>query len=136
MGKVRTNNKAYRLEKHELYMTIHYALRYDEFRREYRDITDSAKAMTYDADRVVASACSDPTYRLAERRAETAKKIMNIEGSVRAAAGDVLYPYILKALTQEGANYELLHYEYKMPCGRNLFYLLKRKAYFILAKKI
>lgn len=136
MGKIRTNNKKYWLEKHELYMTIHYAMRYDELKKEYQAIIDSSKAITYDADRVQSSIDSDPTYQLAERRAEVAKKIMNIENSVKAAAGEILYPFILKAVTQEGVNYNLLRTKYSMPCGKNLFYMLRRQAYFILAKKI
>ena len=111
-------------------------MRYDELKKEYQAITDSSKAITYDADRVQSSIDSDPTYQLAERRAEVSKKIMNIENSVKAAAGELLYPFILKAVTQEGVNYNLLRTKYSMPCGKNLFYMLRRQAYFILAKKI
>ncbi len=136
MGKIRVENKKYWLEKHELYMAVHYALMYNDYKKEYQSITDSSKGIAYDLDRVQSSVNSDPTYALAERRADLAKKIMNIEGAVRAAAGEVLYPFILKAVTQEEVKYTLLRTKYSIPCGKNLFYMLKRKTYYILAKKI
>ncbi|MCR4745229.1 MAG: hypothetical protein K5894_08365 [Lachnospiraceae bacterium] len=137
MGKIRTNIKGqYKLEKHELYTAVHYALRYEELKKEYKNLTDTSKGMRYDFDKVQTTIDSDPTYVLAERRSRVGGKISNIESAARAAAGEVLYPYILKAVTQEGVKYELMKYEYKMPAGKNLFYLLKRKFYYILAQKI
>ena len=137
MGKIRTNIKGqYKLEKHELYTAVHYALRYEELKKEYKNLTDTSKGMRYDLDKVQTTIDSDPTYVMAERRAEVAKKIMNIENSVKAAAGELLYPFILKSVTQEGVNYNLLRTKYSMPCGKNLFYMLRRQTYFILAKKI
>ena len=137
MGKIRTNVKGkFKLEKHELYMAVHYALRYEELKKEYRLLTDTSKGIRYDLDKVQATIDLDPTFLLAERRAEIGKKISNIESAAKVAAGEVLYPYILKAVTQEGVKYDLMRYEYKMPAGRNLFYLLKRKFYYILAQKI
>jgi hypothetical protein len=137
MGKIRTDIKGmYKLERHELYMTIHYALRYEEYKKEYKSLTDTAKGIRYDTDKVSTSIDSDPTFILAERRADIGKKISNIEGAARSAGGEVLYPFLLRAVTQEGASFELLRDRYGMPVGKNLFYVLKRKFYYILAKKI
>ncbi len=136
MGKIRVENKQFFLEKDELYMSVHYALCYDKFKKDLAAVKDGAHAINYSADKIQTSGGQDPTFELAARRVKLEEKIKNIEEAAKEAAGEFLYPYIMKAITQEAAGYTLLKTRYNIPCGKNLFYTLKRKTYYILAHKI
>lgn len=134
MGNIRTGYKGtYALGKHELYMAIHYALMYHELKEAYNAIEVSAKGINYGEK--IKTGGGDPTYTLAEKRAEIRSKIDKIESAAHLAS-EKYYKYIMKAVTEEGANFNLLKTRYDMPCGKNTFYVLRRKFYYLLAKMI
>ena len=134
MGNIRTGYKgSYALGKHKLYMAIHYALQYHELKDAYNEIEVSAKGVNYDEK--VRTSGGDPTYTLAERRAELRSKIEKIESAARLTS-EKYYKFVMKAVTEEGMNFNLLKTKYDMPCGKNTFYVLRRKFYYLLAKKI
>ena len=46
-----------------------------------------------------------------------------------------LYPYILKAVTNEGVSYNYLKMVYNIPCGKDVYYDRRRKFYCLLSEK-
>ena len=134
MGNIRTKYKgAYGLEKHETYMAIHYACMYDKWKRQYNEMDTCIKGISYDEK--IGTAAGDPTFTLAERRVELSRKITIIEAAARLTSKKY-YDFILKALTAENSSLDYVRLHYDMPCGKNTFYVLRRKFYYLLARMI
>ena len=125
----------YVISKSEFLSAKYYALRYKEWVSEMELVTDTVRAITYDGDMVQGSGTGNPTEQLAIRRAELTHKIRNIEDSAREA-DEELCKYILIAVTEEDMTFDKLRRMTGIPCGKDLYYHLRRKYYYILAKKI
>ena len=124
----------YKLSKHEYLKSYHYAMCYNEWKRDYDALVDTACAIRYD-DMPHAANTRDRTAEAAEKRAELREKIRMIEDTAHEADPD-LGDYILHAVTNEGATYEYLQTVKKLPCGKDMFYDRRRKFYYLLNKKI
>ena len=81
------------------------------------------------------SGSSNETEALAIRRMELKKKIETIEQTAIEADAE-LYPYILKAVTNEWATFRYLKDSLGMPCEKDMFYERRRKFYYLMSKKI
>ena len=68
----------YKLSKNEFGYAKWYSLKYYEWLDEYNTLKDSVKAIQY-SDAPKGSGKSDPTEKLAERRAELRRKMLKIE---------------------------------------------------------
>lgn len=80
------------------------------------------------------SAIPDVTIQSqAMRRFELMEKINLVETTAYEARED-LYPYILKAVTNKHITFPYLEAN-GIPCGRTLFYEVRRKFYYLLDKK-
>lgn len=123
------------LPKYKFMTVFYYALQYNEWKNEYKTISDTSKAIRYDLEKVQTSGDSDPTERTAMRRAELRRKMDEIE-DIAAAAGDELAEWLLIGVTQEGASYKYLHNNLNMPCSANKYYDIRSRFYFELSKKI
>ena len=123
------------LPKHKFLTAYHYAMQYQEWRNEYKTLTDSSKAIRYDLEKVQTSEDSDPTEMLAMRRAELIEKIESIERIAEEAAPDISR-YLLIGVTQEGVSFEYLRASLGMPCGKNTYSSRRGKFYFLLSKYI
>ncbi|MCI6637372.1 MAG: hypothetical protein MSH32_03610 [Lachnospiraceae bacterium] len=137
MSKVRAGwNGQYTLTKHEFYTAYHYALQYSDWVKEYEDVTDGSKAITYDSDRVQTSPNPDGVENAAIRSSELHDKIRTVEDTVKAAAPE-LYPWLLTAVTTEGVTYKYLAgMEKPIPCGKDYYYLRRRRFYYMLSHKL
>lgn len=128
-----TRNKWY-LPKHKFMTAYHYALQYQEWKNEYKTISDTSKAIRYDIDHVQETGDSNPTEDVAVKRAEILKRMNDIKKIAVEAAGEELAKYILIGATQEGASYTYLHTSLGMPCSRNTYSDRRGKFYYKLSK--
>ena len=125
----------YTLSKSEYLSAKYYALRYKEWKTEMDLATDTNRAITYDGDIVQGSGTGNPTEQLAIRRAELEHKIRNIVDTAKEA-DPTMSKYILLYVTEEDMTFEKLKRISGIPCEKNLFYRIRRKYYYLLAKKI
>lgn len=56
-----------------------------------------------------------------------------VEEIVLEAAGEVLFEYILEAVTT-GSTYDKINIRKRIPCGKNMFYEMRRRYFFLLNK--
>lgn len=122
------------LPKYKFMTVYYYALQFQEWKNEYKTMTDSSKAIRYDVPRVQTTGDSDPTEELASKRAELRRKMDEIEG-LAEAAGAELSRWLLIGVTQEDATYNYLHDVLKMPCSRNTYSDRRARFYFELSRK-
>lgn len=125
----------YTLSKSEYLSAKYYALRYKEWRAEWELMADTVRAIEYDGDHVQGNGAGNPTEQLAIRRAELTHKIGIIEETAKET-DPVLGRYIFAYVIEEGMTFDKLKRTSGIPCGKDLFYHLRRKYYYLLAKKI
>lgn len=56
-----------------------------------------------------------------------------VEEMVLEAAGEVFYEHILEAVTT-GSTYDKINIRKRIPCGKNMFYEMRRRYFFLLDK--
>lgn len=125
----------YHISRHKLSYAKSFSLQYNDWIDQYNMLKDSVKGISY-SESVQGGKNSDPTQKLAAKRAELKEKIMKIEHAAVDAGGEDLASYILKAVTNEFVTYDVLYSKYHMPCGRTLFYEKRRKYYYLLSQEI
>jgi hypothetical protein len=139
MPNVRPINKKYGISKHAFATAYSYCLQYSEWKAEIENNTD-----TYRSPQVTgmptgsgSGGGSDATADAAMRRAELIDKVALVEDTARAAVTgyDEIYPYLLRYVTTEGCTFRMIDQQ-GVPCGRTLFYEIRRKFYYMMAKKI
>lgn len=135
MPRNRTPGKSskYYVEK-ELYLTtIHYCRRYPAWVAELSIDPDTSKAITYDKSKVQVSVTGSPTEDTAIRRAIIRAKKDEIEDVAREVAGNHAKWVILSVCY--GKPYIELE-KAGMLVSRDAFYLMRRKFYYYMAKRI
>jgi len=128
------NNKKYNISKHKFFEIYHFCLQYEEWKDELKYKTDTVKSIGI-TDMPSGSSIGDATAALGVRRAELSKKCEIIEQTAMETEGD-LYPYILKAVTNEGISYHYLKTVMAIPCGKDMYYDRRRKFYWLMSNKI
>lgn len=118
----------YWIEKHRYYELKHFCLQYPNWKTMLRDIYGIGNPKF---PRVGFSPnVSDPVLWTVEKREIYHNKIDLVEQAAKQTS-EGLYVYILKAVTQ-GLTYENLRLMYGLPCGREMWYELYRKYFYIL----
>lgn len=125
----------YKLQKYEYLQAKWYALGYDSYIDEYNTLSSDLSGVDYAKDRIQSSSSGSSTEDLGIRRAMLKQKIENIQQSAIEADPE-LYQYLLIGVTQEGITYNALRMLKGLPCGQNKYYSIRRKFFYILAKKI
>lgn len=128
---ISTKNK-YWISKHRHYELKHFCLQYPTWKKEHAAqlilVTPSSNF-----ERVsMSNRPSDATCKRAMIRAHYAEKIDLIE-KVAKEADEVLYPYILKAVT-EGLSYTYLQSKMDIPCGKDMYYNRYRRFFWLLSE--
>lgn len=124
----------YKLTKAEYLSAKYYALRYNDWYAEYHLKRDTVGSMAVDGMPHNANG-GNPTEKLALRRTELKKRLEIIEESAKEASPE-LSRYLLKAVTNEDISYNNLKMFLNIPCGKTLYYDIRRRFYWILSKKI
>ena len=124
-----SHKNTYYISKHRYYELKHFCLQYKTWKTLCRDIYGIGNP---NFPRVGFSPnVSDPIIWAVERREEYQRKMHMVENAAIAASPE-LSDYILKAVT-EGLKYENLKMVYDLPCGREMWYELYRKFFYILS---
>lgn len=135
MGKYRTpsKNSKYYIPKEDYLTAIHYSLRYPLWKQEVIDMANTARAITYDKDKVQTSNDYDSTFEAAVKIEEKQHKIQLIDDIINRVAGD-LSDYLRMGVCY-GLTFDQLKGK-KMPCERDTYYLMRRHYYYELSKRI
>lgn len=118
----------YWIDKHRHYELKHFCLQYPMWKKMYSGLVDVAVSNSITAIR--GDDVSDPTSRMAMKRLYYKSRIDLVERAAKET-DSLLYPYILKAVT-EGLSYTHLQTKLQMPCGRDMYYDRYRKFFWIL----
>lgn len=135
MSKYRTpgKNSKYYIPKEDYLTAIHYSLRYPLWKQEVEDMANTARAITYDKDKVQTSSDYDSTFEAAARIQEKQRKIQLIDDAIEMVAGD-LADYLRMGVCY-GLNFNQLKGK-GMPCEDKKYYTIRRMYYYELSKKI
>ena len=120
----------YHIPKHRYYELKHFCLQYPEWYKaivtaiRYPDITKRI-----DSD---AAEWSDPVWTAVKNRDIYKRKIDLVEAAAKKT-DESLGGYILKAVTED-LSYTCLQMMYNIPCGKDKYYELYRKFFYILDK--
>lgn len=127
--------KSRNMTKHEFYTAYHYALQYNDF----KNIVDTEASLTgtdpEQAGMPRGNGTSDPTYTKAVKISQYRDKMREIEHCA-LMAGDDIYKWLLKGVTQEECTYTYLQTQLRIPCCKNVYYERRRKFYYLLAQHL
>ena len=123
----------YYLPKETFLTVVHYCKQYPEWEAELKAIEDPRKAIAYDQDRVQTSNDSDSTSSFAMRRMEISKKKDMVDRVAQSVSGN-LWRWLILGVCHDNPYYYLA--QQGIPCGKDVYYLLRRKFYFEMAQKI
>ena len=133
MGKVRPLNRhKYNISKHRFQELYHFCLQYGEWKDELNYKIDTVGSFKI-TGMPIHNGNVDATQNLAVRRATLEKNCKIIEESAKEA-DPAIYPYIVKAVTEE-LTFKYLKTVMGMPCGKDMYYDRRRKFYWILDQK-
>lgn len=124
----------YWIPKHRYYELKHYCLQYKHWWQLY--VSLQFKMEAYKAQEVHGSEPGKPTEKQAIIMAECKKAMELVEKTCRDACKDepILAPFLIKSVT-EAIPYYQLQSEYEIPCGRDMFYELYRRFFYILSQR-
>ena len=121
----------YWISKHRHYELKHFCLQYPQWKKEYAALNESSISLSAIERTPSRSLPGDPTARRVAARLYYQEKINLIE-KIAKETDEVLYPYILKAVTEE-LSYTYLKSKLNIPCGRDMYYDRYRKFFWLLS---
>lgn len=122
------------ISKHRYYELKHFCLQYPEWKKLYLELEESIKSP---------SACvfqpnemgnySDLVAKTAIQMTEISDKMALVEQTC-TDVDDILGKYLFRSVT-EGRSYTYLTTVLEIPCGRDLFYNIYRKFFWLLSHR-
>jgi len=135
MAQYRTPAKSskYYIPKETFLTVVHYCRQYPTWQEELKKEPVVITGIDYQRDRVQVSPSSDQVERIAVKRVAIYEKCKNVEDTADFVAGDlarwlikgVCYGYPYKYLQAKG-----------IPCGKDLYYQIRRRFYYEMSKRI
>lgn len=127
------NQNKYQISKYRFLEIYNFCLQYNEWKDELKYNTHTVGAqeitgMPFGTEK------SDSTAHLAMKRIELERKCQLIERTAMEADSEI-YPYILKAVTNEYVTYHYLKNVMDIPCGKDRYYDRRRKFYYLMSNK-
>ena len=119
----------YYISRHRYYELKHFCLQYPEFKKAYNDLCEKIPGgiIQINNDDV------KPVDKSAEVRQRYLDQMQLIE-TCSNLADPVIGPYIFKGVT-EGLPYTYFRMRDNIPCGKDMYYDIYRKFFWILDKK-
>ncbi|MCM1172091.1 MAG: hypothetical protein NC393_08175 [Clostridium sp.] len=133
MSGQRNRLKDYNISNHRYMELYHYCMQYNEW-KEMLARMESGLGSASAEQTTAGNVKTDKIANIAIKRAELDAKCKLIEQTAEETDRS-LKEYILAAVTR-GDTYNYLSTVKGMPCGRALYYKLRRKFYYLLSKKI
>ena len=125
----------YFLSKHRGYELRHFCLQYPEWENKYLlfdNITNFTGTSICTDTKIETSNIQNIPEQITLKKNMYLEK-MKMDEQAAIAADDVLYPYILKAVTED-LSYTYLDMAMNIPCGREKYYKIQRKFFWELDK--
>ena len=122
----------YWIERHRYYELKHFCLQYHVWRREYFAIdgfSPKPASMAIAATNVL----GNPTANCAMEKSYYSERMGMIERAAKET-DEQLADYILKGVT-EGWSYDILKARLEIPCGKDTYYDLYRRFFWLLDKE-
>lgn len=135
MSKYRTPSEKskYYIPKEEYIAAIRYSLCYPLWKEEVADIANTARAITYDKDKVQTSNNFDSTFEAAVKIQHKQHKIQIIDDTISYVADG------MDNWLRLGVCYGLTFNQLKgkgMPCEDKKYYTMRRHYYYLLSQKM
>ena len=128
-----TRRNPYWIDRHRYYELKHFCLQYPRWRRIYASLSGYSSVSTSVTQAPAAEHIfADPTAQTAENRLFYADRMRMVEDTATATGGE-LGVYILRGVT-EGLSYEHLRALTNIPCGKETYYQLYRRFFYLLDK--
>ena len=124
-----SKHNRYWIDRHRYYELKHFCLQYKTWKTYIREI-DGMKSKNFPGGNFSKN-ISNPTLYAVELRELYSAKIKLVEDCAKEASPE-LSVYILKAVTEE-LSYENLKLVHGLPCGREMWYELYRRFFYILS---
>lgn len=133
--RVLSQKNKYYLPKETLLTVMHFCKQYDYWLKELEQIdADSVgNPLGNDNVRVVSSNKSDPTADLAIRKEKVQWKVDLIRNTAEEIA-DGMAEWLIEGVCSGKPYYKLQMGG--IPCGKNMYYLMRRRFYFEISKQI
>ncbi len=133
--RVPSERSKYYIPKEDFLTAVHYSLRYPLWKEEVENMADTSKGIAYDTDKVQTSSDYDSTFEAAIRIAESDKqhKMTIIDETIKKVAPEL--EYWLRLGVCYGLTFNQLKGK-KMPCEKDMYYLMRRRYYYELVKRI
>lgn len=121
----------YYLPKERYLELVHFCRQYPEWKKAYIS-ADGLMMGRCGTDGVSGGALPDPTAEAAMRKLYFLERIRMVEQAANEAA-ETMDGLMIEAVT-EGASYECLNARRGVPCGKDAWYVLYRRFFWILDK--
>ena len=109
-----------------------FCLQYPLWVAELNTVADN-RSIRYDMERVQSSGNSDFVADTAIRRAEISRKKDGVDNVAKMVAGD-LAQWIISGVCYDQTYYQLA--QQGIPCGKDMYYKLRREFYYEMSKRI
>lgn len=130
-AEISEKNKYY-IDKHRYYELKHFCLQYSSWKRTYAALDESSLGSAGFERLPSSNIPGDPTAKCVLMKELYLERIRLIE-RVAKDADEFLYPYLLKAVTEE-LSYTYLKTKLNIPCGRDMYYDRYRKFFWLLSE--
>ena len=123
----------YWVERHRYYELKHFCMQYPIWKKAYTALEGLSRS---NIDAVIVSRtgeASDPTAKCAEAREYYERRIALVEGTAKDT-DPVIGHHILTAVI-EGLSYDRLRLVDGIPCGKEAYYALYRRFFWLLDKR-
>lgn len=127
---ISTKNR-YWIDKHRHYELKHFCLQYPIWKKAYATFKNSSIQSSAAEKLPSSNLPGDPTGKCAVMKTYYLERIELVEKIAREA-DEFLYPYILKAVTEE-LSFTYLKSRLKIPCGRDMYYDRYRRFFWLLS---
>ncbi len=121
----------YWISKHRYYELKHYCLQYPEWVKLLSELEIKMGAVKLGS--IHGTDPSDPTAKIAQMRVDLQRALHLIQQTATDASTE-LGIYILSAVT-EGIPFTQLQTMYDMPCGKDMYYDIYRKFFWLLSQR-
>lgn len=127
-----SDKNPYWIERHRYYELKHFCLQYPIWKKVYLSLDGANKSSTSFIEVSKSDSNGDPVAKIAEARIFYADRIEMVERAARETDPQI-GSYILKAVT-EGLSYDILKVREAIPCGKDAYYELYRRFFWLLHK--
>ncbi len=123
----------YRLDRHRYYELKHFCLQFPGWRENYISLGGIKSSGNFHPIRFSTGAFGRPTEDMAEARIFYSDR-MDLLRRAALETDPLFGDYILEAVT-EGLSYDTMRARYNIPFGKDLWYSLYRRFFWVLSKE-